>query len=290
MNILLYITALLAALSIVTYARLGNFINQTAVRQQTACYMGLKDRIAANEAERENYTSQNSSSKNEKKEPDKKQQITKATRKLNFIVFLNKQARDQNDAAYKTIAAITRQLLINLYGNERFFRKVQQSRGDAVEALLSRLIQISEPLDEESSMKDEKELISIDLQDPELRELLAKMLKGDSIPEVENCAKPLRSGYPSLLTFVDVKKEKILPIRIQLAPRELIEAIFIDPNTIEEVLTMRKQLQRQTGKMGSVEQQVASQQFERVFRSRIPRNLDPNMFDFTITTTAVKNK
>lgn len=284
MNILLYVLTLLTAMSIMTFARLQTFLNVATVRQEYACLMGEEDRIAMNQIQTKLYDTHNG--KGTKKENGKK---TDATRKVNFILFVNRDLREQNDPAFQTLNTIIKSLMTNLYKKEPFYIKIQETKGDPSEVLMAQITRVADEREGNTVVKSLGNLKTLDLQDPELQELFSKMLGGEKeYKEKSSCPKPSKPSYPSLLNYIEIKKHKdgsIQPIRIQLAPPEVIEAIFIDPNIVDEIISTREELRNQSGKLGSTEQQVASQEFERLFKSRLPGNLDQNLFDFTITTT-----
>lgn len=285
MNILVYVLALLMAISIMTYARLQTFLNIATIRIEYACYMKEHDRLVMNDMQTKQYEKHHG----EGKEHDGEGKKTQARRKISFILFVDQTLRGENDSAHKTFDIITRKMLYNFYHNEPFFQKVQESHGDPVNALITSLMKVADNREGKEVVRNLGDLKTLDLEDPELQVLFAKMLDGaDEYKNAPSCPQPKRKGYPRLLDYIEIIKRKdgtVYPIRIQHAPRGIIEAIFDDPNIVEEILVRRDELGKSAGELESPEQQVATQEFESSFKRHLPGNLDQNMFDFTISQT-----
>lgn len=92
-------------------------------------------------------------------------------------------------------------------------------------------------------------------------------------------------GYYSLLDFVNLSK--YLKIRVYLASREVLQAIFRDKNIVDDVIAQRQALYKQA--LDDVAVNVLSQSFKELFEARRDPEIDPSMLDFSVSKTNPKN-
>lgn len=92
-------------------------------------------------------------------------------------------------------------------------------------------------------------------------------------------------GYPSLLDFITLKNSK--GIRLYLAPRAVLLAIFGDTNTVNAIIDYRKSLygQLKSKKMTKIE---ATEAFKQHFGAQHAEGTDTAFFNYDVTTTNPK--
>ncbi|GAB4238118.1 MAG: hypothetical protein Tsb0021_17910 [Chlamydiales bacterium] len=309
MNALFYVLVFLTAISITTYSRIQNYLNTVMLQQAYFCFMTQDQREDENELEKKVYQ------KHQGEKGKKGSTISvNATSKLNFAVFIDPILREKRPEGYLTIRILSIRLIRNIYAKHGFYDDFVQKHGDPAETLINSIMAAAEKNGTAKLINSNEELSKLDLEDEELQLLFAKMLSGsedvakkkDKLTDL--CSYEKKENYPRLLDYIEVKKSKeykLQPIRIQTVARPILEAIFIDPYTVQQVIVKRKELIDQFSKERKKETKEGSQElhedaaqfnkelhellsniFESEFKNRIPRNLPPEMFNFQINTTA----
>lgn len=270
MNIILLIFAFISTISLITYAQLSNLRELAAVRKEYACYMENQERADFIAAQNKLYDEYHREGK--KKEEDGSKPI-QASRKLNLYSFLF--AQEDSTRSY-TIDMILKNLLDILYGEQTFYIKLKEKRPYFVEELIQKL---------KSALKEDKKfdldkpanLCNIELHDEEFQYFLALILSGTQT----KCGET--EGVHSLEPLIETKKN-VLPIRIQLTSKEMLLAIYRNPQVVNEILDRRHELQKLVERDLS-QKTTASQSFKESFENLIPRGFDLSFFNFEITTT-----
>lgn len=93
-------------------------------------------------------------------------------------------------------------------------------------------------------------------------------------------------GYLSIKDFLHFKNPENFKIRIYLASKELLEAIVIDPRTVDSFLETREELYRQRKKIGGVD--IVSQRLEAAM-PKVKPQIKKELLDFSASTTNPKD-
>lgn len=301
MNIVLFISALILALSLLTYGKWEAYRNLHIVESQFKNYMEKKERSGINLAAERWYGNVVIQSKE-----GKPQTKAEGSSRLSFKPFIDKETKAKFQKEFPQLHYLAKKLINALYFQAPFYRHLVQEDPAAVDKLLDSLM-IADQLPKEKKLKVAKDLNTLHLANPTLDDFLYKLLKGaqdpfekshqvlpplqheesDDAPET-NLTEEHRSpvGYYSLLDHITL--QPTAKIRVFLASKYLLSAIFDDPQTIDEIIAERQRLyQLVVG--GHLEAKAATQQFEGAFLGRIDRNLNKLILDFTVTKTNPKN-
>lgn len=300
MNILPFVLAMLMLISIMTYAKLQVFLGNASLQMEYACSMKSQEIFQINLAQLKLYQKkERGTDKNSKKDHEKEEALGESGRveaqsTLNFRAFIDKTAREKSPDHFQAQYAIIKRLIEQLYYHQPFFIQAQQMRGDIVDQLLEAMMEKSQEPQYQDKITQVKHLANIDLENPELQNILIEMLKGyNQAAEILTCgskskrAKKIIHTYPSLQDFLNVQKAQ--PLRLWLAPKEILLAIFDDESFVESMMKSRMEIYRKLKKFQNQElklqRQVASQDFKALFLGKIPPNTE-QLLNFQATTTA----
>lgn len=281
MNVLLFVMSMLMLLVMITYGRLESFRNFAFVQVQFKEYMEHNEREFINQAAIDRYQT-TPATRSEKSESDKREK-SKASSKLSFNLFIDKEERDANQVQLETHLNVARSLIYYLYGDQDFYKELEAKRPNFVNEIFSALMTQSETL---PKIKKVKELATIDLKDPELNDAFTRMLKGAyEKPPKDQEQRPtkLQTGYYSLLDFITVGKGK-LQLRVFLASRQLLMAVFGNPATVDEIVRVRYQLYRNVvNKVLDANQ--ATEEFKTLFGNSALPFVPEDFLDFGVSKT-----
>ena len=239
MNVLLFVMSMLMLLVMITYGRLESFRSFAFVQVQFKEYMEHNERAFVNQSAVDRYNS-TVATRSEKSQVDQREK-SKASSKLSFNLFIDKKERDANQQQLETHLNVARSLIYYLYGDQEFYKELEIKRPNFVNEIFSALMTQSEPL---SKIKKVKELATIDLKDPDLNDAFTRMLKGAyEKPPKNKEPRPIKldEGYYSLLDFITVGTGK-LQLRVFLASRQLLIAVYGNSSTVDEIVRVRYQL------------------------------------------------
>lgn len=291
MNILPLIIALLLILSAVTIQKFEEFKNSMIVQEQYSKAIEEQDRKVYNRRQ------QALIGKNDKVN----------YRKLSFRPFLEKKMREPDyQEKYQQYRQITVDLIQILYGHTLFYKEAEQQRANLAEELIEA---IQESADEmpDGEIKRIQDISKIQLKDPLLRDVFYRMLKGtiekdehkELIANNQQTSLSLNKEkiYYSLLTFVNYdgarnQGGKVNPnyshckIELGLAPKELLLAIFGDPQLVDAMIRRRIEL-TQKKIAGNSE---GSDQFKTEFQGKQKPGIKDDLLDFTISSTPKANR
>ncbi len=281
MNVLLFVMSMLMMLVLLTYGRLENFRNFAFVQVQFKEYMEEAERAYLNEQAVKRYkdtpATKNESSENQNRTKNK------ASAKLSFRLFVDKEQREKNLPQLETQIAITRQLMQYLYGDQPFYQEIEVRRPNFLNEIISALIRESESF---PTLTKTKEIATIDLKDPELNEVFTRMLKGAyEKPGPKKIQRPykLENGYYSLLDFITLQKNK-LNLRVFLASKHLLVALYGSPQIVDDIIKTRYTLFRNVDD-NVLDANTASAEFQQTFgNSQLPY-VPVDILDFGVSKT-----
>lgn len=314
MNVLLFVTTMIMVLSMLTYAKMQTYRNFSILQAEFNRYIMESERGYINNGALWWYENSRATVRGPNQN---KSQKGGARSRLSFIVFIDKSKQAAYAQAYPQILLLSKKLMYNLYHDQPFFQQVEQQRPDILDALLASLM-VADSLPKDQKPKKAADLSNLDLGDPLLNSVFYFMLKGAPAPEaiqpVQQTAQPPSllseyqavqgnaeaddengdpnkkeeykspEGYYSLLDYIIL--EDTVKIRVFLAPRALLTAIFDDPNVVEAIIELRNNLYNQVVN-GSMNAANASTQFQTMAAPRT--TFDQTILDFTVTKTNPRN-
>lgn len=312
MNILLFVTALIMVLSMLTYAKLQTYQNFRVLESQFTRFMEESERSYINKTAVWWY--ENSVATKKGKNPPASGKNPGRSR-LSFVMFIDRKKQAQYASTYPKMIHITKKLIDYLYRNQPFFQQFIQRRPDIVDELLASLI-IADDLPKEEKIKKPADLANLNLGDPLLNSFFYYILKGSPLTEKEEEKEIQESqkgfilkesageaedeggdpnkkqyyispkGYHSLLDYIHV--DDAIKIRVYLASEPLLMAIFDHPSTVNAIITMRNELYKKVIH-DSLNPQEATAQFKAAFSSLGDPSFNETLLDYTVTKTNPKN-
>lgn len=273
--------SMLMLLVMITYGRLESFRSFAFVQVKFKEYMEHSERDFINEEAVARYNN-TVATHSEKTEKEKREKNT-ASSKLSFNLFVDKEERDANQEQLETHLNVARSLIFYLYGDQEFYKELEVKRPNFVNEIFSALITQSETL---PKIKKEKELATIDLKDPDLNDAFTRMLRGayeEPSKGQEKRPMQLQTGYYSLLDFITVGKGK-LKMRVFLASRQLLMAVFGNPAAVDEIVNMRYKLYRNV-RNNVMDAKQATEEFQTLFGNSALPFIQEEFLDFGVSKT-----
>lgn len=273
MNILPLVFALMLILSVLTIEKLDRFKSMILVQSKYKEAIQKQDRQAFNREQEAIYNNLN-----------KRSRIS--YRKLSFRPFLKKDQREGSHIEkYRQIRQITIDLIEVLYGKAPFYKKMQEKRPNFVEEMLNAIEETSDQMPKDS-IKRIEDIVRIKLEDPDLQSAFYHMLKGtigkdtlkyESSPDIVTHER----AYIPLLTFIhfDGVDKKI---KLGLAPRELLLAIYGNPELVQKLIDMRNELGSQLVAEKISTKDEATAKFQAEFEGKQKQGIT-DVLDYSMT-------
>jgi|688.fasta_scaffold04572_16 hypothetical protein len=325
MNVLLFVTSLIMVMAAVTYARLETYRNFSVVQAEFKHFMDDTERGYINMAAEHWYATSSAkkpptnggnppvhSSPNVPQKPSS----PKGNRLLSFAYLIDPTKREKDPKKYAKIHLLAKKLIITLYKEQPFFKEMEQKKPDFVDGLLNALAVIHN-FPKKLKPQEAKDLANTDLGDPEYNNFLYKILQRtitrpdkeirESFSKEDRPARPLEEeekgsdeedsqdkeshepeytspkGFYSLLDYITLKDAQ--KIRIYLAPKKMLEAIFDDPKVVQTVIETRKEIYKQVKGKKGMDNSEASKIFKNKFAPLSDPNFDDTILDFDVTKT-----
>jgi hypothetical protein len=316
MNILLYVMTMLMALSLLTYARLESFRTFSGMKMQFTTYMQAIERQPINTISQEWY---DRTVVNRRVSQDTRDKAPGSSR-LSFYLFLNKEEREKQTEAYQQTRELAKHLMVALYGTENFFKEMLSEHPTFLDEIIMEIETLSEALPKGKKITKAAGLANLQLSNPELHRVFNRMLHGELPPvqETPKATKPLftevefsfgksgiiseasnddddemdaaleseeahsQVGIVSLIDNITVKNRK--KIRVYLASRALLLAIYGDHGTVDSILETRKQMYGQLKSDGTLKDSL-SQSFKERFSNMGHASSYTAILDFAVTKT-----
>lgn len=313
MNILTMVMILLMVLSLMTYAKLETFKSTQIIDQFFNHYMEIEERGFITEHAVDKYKTTKMSPKQSGRTKTKAPGLPR----LSLALLLDKKASEEKPDQWKQMSALFKNLTDSLYKDHPFYKEALTDNPTAIDEILTQLSKQIGKIDKDKKQipKHAADLANIKLNDEKLDLLLYKMLLGapykdilkngpntnegkdrgeadnDEEEEVLNeQAEEFNSpvGYYSLLDFVTLAKSE--KVRIFLAPREMLTAIFHDPGVVDEIIAQRQELYKlalDAKDAKAIEGLSAS--FQGQFDHRRDTTIDSSRLDYTVNKTNPKD-
>lgn len=316
MNVLLFSTSMILLLATLTYARLETYRSFSILQAEFNRYMALSERGAINTAAETWYETSVATKMPGKgsQQKGKKQALSR----LSFIVFVDSRKQGTYTQEYPQLVALAKKLMLVLYKDQRFYQELEQKRPDFTTALLTSLM-LADQLPKDQKLTRAADLANLNLQDLELNDVFYKMLQGTMTPEEkaeqqrgtfggnpaficqlqdqtgeedDDSVEPGKKeevkspqGYYSLLDFITL--QDAVKVRVYLASRPLLMAIFEDPAVVNLLIETRCNLYNNVIK-GAITADQATQTLRTQFLNQ-SKGFDETILDFNVTKTNPRN-
>jgi hypothetical protein len=305
MNVLIFVMSLLMMLALLTYGRLDMYRNFVVTQAKFERYMTRNEREAFNSGAQQWY---DSTSLTEKKQGGSKNQAPRdASPKFGIQWLINPEARQKNPELEPAHRELFKNLLYKVFGSQTEFQKAIDKNPNIINDLISAMEAAGNRLIlEKKPLKTTDGLENLDLENQALQDLYYWMVKGYQLTKSprgkNNSSKTMlgrieesgdredandsqaeehihQEGTISLLDFVTINPQKT-KVRVFLAPRALLLAIFGDPNTVDEVMQTRVEFYHQV--KNEQDNKTLSEQFKAQFAPRAP-SIPETLLNFTVT-------
>ncbi|MEI8364846.1 MAG: hypothetical protein WCF65_00350 [Parachlamydiaceae bacterium] len=270
MNVLIFVVTMLMLLALMTYARLDSYRSSQVFQIIFNRYMETDERGYINLPAKKVYNSIQVTTKEGAKEGAKEGKKAAGIARIGILQLLNQSKRDEKPKEWLQTQILLKNLMMSLYKNQPFFKKALETNPVLVDELIAAITRAIDALPANQQSKEAKELANLTLPDSQLNQILYKVLQGapceessltndkkkknqsvknenptdksQSEPSLENETDEFQSteGYCSLLDFVS--GESTPKVRIFVAPREVLNAIFHDPQVVDEIIAERQEL------------------------------------------------
>lgn len=319
MNILLFVMTMLMLLSTLTYARVANFRSLIGLEKSFVEYMGKIEHKAISYSSEYWYNTL-TVNPNSRTTPGGKRD-GKAGSRLSFHLLINQVDRDKYPAAYAQTRELFKHLMVHLYGKTQFFEDMIAKRPNFLEELLNEIVSAADQIPKENKITNPNGLSNLPIHDQDLHRVLYLMLNG--IPEIiskpgttetanvpavkfiveeggldtddesdaamESDEKHAPPGYKSIVDYTSANST--LKLRVFLASRPVLMAIYEDADLVERIIEKRQDLYNQLKRQGNSDD-ATKKSFEDEFRnsfSMMGHAQDyVDILDFTVTKTNPK--
>lgn len=307
MNVLIFVMTMLMMLSLMTYARLETFRSSQAFQMIFKHYMQEDERGYINLQAEKTYKEVKVSEKD-----GKARKKIDASPRMSIGLFFDSN-REEKLKEWMQTKVLFKNLIKVLYAKQPFYIKIEKERPSFIDDLIRSMTQTIDGLSKEKKPKAPSDLANIKLDDPLLDSALYKMLHGavyDNVSEQEkvlvkkdkiqdeesetsvddddlsNEVAEFKSpeGYYSLLDFITGSAKP--KVRIYLASREVLQAIFHEPTIVESIIEEREQLYRQTISEVNIDQ--LDDNFKNKFLKMKDPMIDDETLDFSVSKTNPK--
>lgn len=307
MNILMYVMTVLMMLSILAYARLDTYFSFSATQAEFDRYMQQIERSTFNAIEEDWYKTTVGSKKDSKTQSEK----VPGTSRLSWFPLLKKEQKKKENAT----RLLSKALMNQLFNNEAFFKEAIEKNYNVLDDLIDQILQAADQYElEHDKITRINQLSNLKLADPTLNVLFYKMLKGylpdkefadgtkqldsddETEEEEENSAKAEKMeshankrGSISLAEHLTLSSDSV--IRVYLAPRSLLLAIYGDENIVNAIQAERlahyKHVKNASDEERNTAKQEATRRFEEQFKNQTPAPYK-DLVNFNVTVVDPK--
>lgn len=313
MNILLYVMTMLMLLSSITYVALERYRSSASLNATIVFSMQNQERepmIKLSQSMYDRITfSKPPPPPKEKDAEEKPRETNPASPRLSLYILLDKETRTKEPEAYQQIRELAKHLMTSLYSHTAFYKEINATRPSFLNDILDELVEASDNPQNDLSIKTAAHLSKLQLASPELHEVFIHMLKGVpkliqpiEVPEKQfvveedtpepNAEDEIEAsresqeassdpGYASLQDYLSTTITT--KVRIFLASRALLTAIYGDPFVVNEIIQKRKELYRQV--LSGGDKKNASAEFEALFANAGQASAYKNILDFGVSKT-----
>lgn len=279
MQILFFVISMLLLLAAMTYAKMESYKSMVLFRNQLESYSDVRK----NRFDARFYESLYENTPMESKDGGKGGSKGEGFAYIGLTPLFSDSPDDEAGRDFSK--KLLKELIPLLYEDQIFYQDILAERpsfaSDLVEELAKSLQQTIKT--KGKPIKKIEEIANIEFEDPLLAEGWYKILKGFSAPYEERTE--MREEYPSLIDYITIKGEG--KIRVYLAPRPILEVLFGDIGTANEVASLRNELYSDVS-ADRVQPEEATKAFEEAFQSRLRSDIPRDKTDFSVSKTNPK--
>lgn len=301
-------------LAMLTYGRLEIYRNSQISELFFERYMQKDERGYINTAAEELYDSIKKTTKDPQTPKPPVTPKAQASPRISLNMLFDKKLREKSSQEWEQKKLLLKNLIEVLYADAPFYKKIMEERPTFPDDLISALTHTIDNLPEDNKLKNPKDLAELNLADEQLNEALYMILRGGTYKTILDPTKTQKQGKPedkaeseadqsdsdpkkevsdykspeghfSLLDFVN--QSSYNKIRVYLASKEVLQAIFPDKATVDDIINERKALYKQAD--AGTSPQDLSNNFKSQFVSRRHGDIEENSLDFTVSKTNPKN-
>lgn len=291
MNVLPLVFTILLVLVLFTNVQTESFNRFSIVKKEYKEYINEKARIAFNSRQEALMRSKKSNNPTKGKR--------NANARLCFSVIFDKNEREANDDLYKQHRFLLKSLMQILYSGSEFYQKIEEKRPQFLDELIDGMIAACES----KKIKFVQDSYKLILPDSELQDVFYQMMTGikkeeakkteiidddddEDTPADPAVEFPKEKGWISLREFFHFNQNQ-KEIRVYLASKEVLMAIFGDEATANEIIQLREALFLKVAS-NAMDVGIANQKLEE-FKSKKRAEIKDQLLDFTVTKTNPKN-
>lgn len=309
MNVLMFVMTMLMLLALMTYSRLDAFRSSQVFQSIFKYYMEVDERGYFNLKADPMYEGIKVNTKEGKGGGGPK---AEGSPRLGIALLVDQKQRESKPKEWTQTKLLLKNLIETLYKDQPFYKEAIEKRPSLPDELINAITHAADALPKDKKITNASDLANLKLADPELDQILYKILQGATYkdingkrttendeevvePEVDqsqadeslaNEGTEYKSvkGYFSLLDYVTTNSTP--KIRVYLAPRAVLQSIFIKPEIVQSIIDERKQLYRQVIKGADPKELTTT------FKDRYDRDKEPGVaeesLNFTVTKTNPK--
>jgi hypothetical protein len=310
MNVLLFVMTMLMLLALMTYSRLDVYRSSQMFQMVFKHYMETDERGHFNVKAKPMYDS----IKVQTKAGKAGSKPAEGSPRIGIELLLDKSKREKQEKEWIQTRILLKNLINTLYEKQPFYKTALEKRPSLPDDLINSITAAIDDLDKDSKPKSAADLANLKLSDPELDQILYKILQGGAYkeippekkkesvtsletpevveaeadqsqadPSLKDEDKEFKSieGYYSLLDFITAKKPP--KVRVFLASREVLQSIFPNPETVNAILSERKQLYLQARADGDTKELADS--FKNQFERYKDQSIDSASLSFDVSKT-----
>lgn len=306
MNVLMYVMVMLMLLASLTYVKLEGFRSFASVEASFSNYMKNTERVAINEIAKESYDTTRVSGKEQKNN-----EKNSSSSRVSLNLLLNKEEREKNGPAFQQTREVLKDLMTNIFEKQTFFIEMNEKRPSFLNEILDEIGRAAEAMGDRKPTKADS-LTALEFSDKDLHDVFYLMLNGvprksvDKLEEISDDSRevkevPLKKdeekaeedalveesneahgnpGQESLLDYITLKKS--VKIRVFLAERPVLVAIFGNDTIANSIIEKRQELFKQV-RRGDINEQEASKTFEATFQGSGAASNYGAILDFAVT-------
>lgn len=295
MNILLYVTAIILILASLNYAKMQGLQTTLGLKSSFMAYMAESQRTASEQAAEGWYKAIQVNTKNSSS--TKRNPTNSATSRLGLYCLVNQQERERSPEKYAQTRELFKSLIAHLYKQEKFFLQMNEKNPRFLDALIDEIILAADSSDKQKIKRPEG-LLNL-VFSPTAEELHYTFylmmqgkpaLKSSEEEKLEDTSKEeshAHAGYVSLMDYISVRNQS-KKVRVFLAPKDLLTAIFGDVEIASRVIELREELSRESKRKEGRSLEELTTQFKGAFEQAGHAQNYSDILDFSVTKTKPK--
>lgn len=305
MNVLIFVVTMILLLATLSYESMSNFLNMSLTRKQWQEFMQKDERGEQYVDALKLYDV--TTVKEGKQDPRKRVQSTAL---INFSLIVDPQKQQQQPQLTQSLIEIAKNLITQMYQNDIFFQELQVENPGFLDRIFEVLRNPIDASGQPLKVKSSAELSYIYWQDHKLHKAFNTMLMESYSPQIVVKQQPSilqqdqprggeiiieedpeapnpddhrdPPGYKSLRGFITFDPARY-KIRVYRAPREVLLAIYNNPEVVEEIVQSSRRLYSDVQRGKTFEE--ATEEFKNQFSSSAPPAYS-ELLDFTVNKTS----